>query len=133
MAETYASLGPDYLFRNRILEEDFLCSLVFPLFIFLKFVFVGRARQNSSRSFPGTLMVCWLLLFPAKVIWNRANVTGRTTTEVFCKAGGVTVGYGLWICAASGRRFFCNFGTWHRVVKQTTHDAALRLFQIHVH
>jgi len=26
---------------------------------------------------------------------------------------------GLWICAASGRWFFCNCGTWHRAVKQT--------------
>ena len=36
---------------------------------------------------------------------------GRTRAKAFCEAGGVTVGYGLWICAASGRLFFSNSGT----------------------
>ena len=57
----------------------------------------------------------------------------RTITMVFCEAGGVTVGLGLWICAASGRRFFCDSGIWHRNFQQTTRDVALRFFQDYVH
>ena len=58
---------------------------------------------------------------------------GRTTIVVFFESGGVTVCYGLWICVTSGRRFFCSYGTWHRVVKQATRDVELRYFQNHVH
>ena len=51
----------------------------FPLSVFLKFVFVIRARQNtrSIKSLPGMLMFCWLFLFPAKGIWKRTNVRGQ--------------------------------------------------------
>ena len=89
-------------------------------------VFVGQACQNSGRSFPGTLMVCWLFLFRATVIWNRPNVMGGTTTEMFRKAGGVTVGYGLWICAASGGWFFCNVGTVRGTVLSSKQLVMLR-------
>jgi hypothetical protein len=54
------------------------------------------------------------------------------TTVLFSEVG-VTVVYGPWICAASGRRFFSNSGTWHRNFQQTTCDVALGLFQDHLH
>jgi hypothetical protein len=74
MTETFASLGPDcFFFCNRIFEEDFLWSLVSP-FGLLVVYFLRRAHQKSSRSFPRMLVFCWLFLFLAKVIWNRANV-----------------------------------------------------------
>jgi hypothetical protein len=43
----------------------------------LKFVFVSGACQKSNKSFPGMLMFRWLFLFPAKGIWNWANVRGQ--------------------------------------------------------
>jgi len=69
-------------------------------------------------------MFCWL----PKVFGTGLISEGRTITVVFSEAGGVTVGWGLWICAASGRRLFCNSVTWHRVAKQTTRDVALTFF-----
>ena len=48
----------------------------------------------------------------------------------FCEVGGMTVVWGLWISAASGRGLFWNVGTWHRAVKQTPRDGALRFFQV---
>jgi len=60
---------------------------LFPLSVFLQFVFERRARQNSSRSFPGILMFCWLFLFPAKGIWNRANVRGQDNNTGVLRAG----------------------------------------------
>jgi hypothetical protein len=58
-------------------------------------------------------MFCCLFVFPQKVSQTGLMLEGRTATLVFYEAGGVTVVYGLWICAASVRRFFCNSGTVH--------------------
>lgn len=93
MTDTFASLGTGCLFFcNHVLEDDFLWSLVSPFFVFLKFVFVRRARQNNSRSFPGVLMFFGCSCFRPKVSGTELMSEGRKTTVVFCEAGGVTVG-----------------------------------------
>ena len=63
-------------------EERFsLVASLFPLSVFLTSVFARRARQKSSRSFPGTPTFSWLFLFPAKGIWNRAKVRRRNNNS----------------------------------------------------
>jgi len=49
---------------------------------FLKYVFIKRAYQNSSRFLPGMLMLCWLFLFAARGMWNRADV--RAGQQQWC-------------------------------------------------
>ena len=76
--ETFASLGPNCIFSATVFCKKPLISILFPLSVFLQLLLVVRpARQNSSRSFPGMLTFCWLFLFLAKCIWNRASVRGE--------------------------------------------------------
>lgn len=126
--QTFASLEPDCLFFWRFP----LISSFFPLSVLLMYVFIRRARQNSSRFLPGMLMVCWLL-FAAKGIWNRADVRGQNNNSGVlwgrrsdCWLGTVDLCRCCW-------RFFCNFGTRHRNFRQTTGAVALRFFQDSFH
>ena len=110
-----------------------LISSFFPFSVVLKFGFERRARQNSSRSFPGKLIFVDCSCCLPKVSGTELKSEDRKMTVVFSEAGGMTVGWGLWVCATSGRRFFCNSGTCYRNFKQTTRDVALRFFQDHFH
>ena len=51
-----------------------LISSFFSVSVILKFIFLRRAHPDCSGSFPVMLVFSWLFLFPAKGIWNRANV-----------------------------------------------------------
>jgi hypothetical protein len=93
MTETFASIGRDCFFALQPHIGRFpLTSSLLPLSVFLKFVFVSGARQYSKKSFPGMLMFAGCSCFLPKVAGIGLKSEGRTTTVVFCEAGGVAVG-----------------------------------------
>ena len=126
--ETYASQRPESFFYCKSYFGKFpLISSLFPLEVFLQFVFVMRAVKIAADPLWEYCMFCWLFLFPANDISNRTNVWGQNNSKgvLWSRRSDCW----LWICAASGRRLFWNVGAWHRAFKQTLRDGVLRFFQ----
>jgi hypothetical protein len=69
-----------------------LTSSFFPLSVLLKFGFVRRARQNSSRSFSGMLMFVDCSCCLPKLSGTGLISEDRKMTVVFSEADGMTVG-----------------------------------------